>query len=169
MAFQHLWPDHRVADRELVLQREEDNALGRARPLPHQHDTRHRDGRTVAQGLELRRVRHLALSAQAAEELHGVRLQGEFQRLIIIHHMLGERHVRKHHISLLPLLARIGEGEERQRLGFRQRLHLPQRCAPVEAQRAEAVGRGEFLKTANRHAKGLEIGDGQRLLLRAVL
>ena len=72
-------------------------------------------------------------------------------------------------MRLLPLLARVGEGEERQGLGLGQRLHLPQCRAPVEAERAEAIGGGEFFERRHRHAEGMEIGDGEGLLLRAVL
>ena len=77
--------------------------------------------------------RHLSFK-KAAEELHGMRLQRELERLVVIHHMLGERHVGERHMRLVALLARVGEGEERQRLGLGQRLNLPQRGAPVEAQ-----------------------------------
>ena len=38
---EHLGPDHDVDDAGLVLEREEDHALGGARALPHQHEAGH--------------------------------------------------------------------------------------------------------------------------------
>ena len=93
---------------------------------------------------------HLAARQFVAQERDGVRLQRQLQRLVIIHHVFGERHVGKRHMRLVPLLARVGEGEERERLGLRQRLYLPQRGAPVEAERAKGVS---IRKTAQ-HGRG---------------
>ncbi|GBF26182.1 hypothetical protein MnTg02_01219 [bacterium MnTg02] len=68
------------------------------------------------------------------------------QGLIIVHHMLRQRHFRQRDLGLFTGFPRPCPGKERQRLGAREGAHLPKSLAAVEPDRAETVRRGKFFQ-----------------------
>ena len=89
---QHLRPDDDIGDAGLVLDGHEDDALGGARALAHQHHAARRHEPAVAHGTDLLAGRRAALAAERAQELHGMAFERQAQGLIVVHHMLRHRH-----------------------------------------------------------------------------
>ena len=96
-AFERLGPDDEIGDAGFVLDGHEDDALGGARPLAHQHDAGDRDAAAVLDSLQLGAGAH-PLGAQAfPQEAHRMGFEGQPGRLVIGDDMLGEGHERKLH------------------------------------------------------------------------
>lgn len=74
-----------------------------------------------------------------------MRLERPLQRLIVVHHMHRQRHLRQRHLV-----------KWRQWFGLGQRLRLPQRLPPVEANGTEAIGSGKLFESGNGNAEAVE-------------
>ena len=109
-------PDDDVGDVGLVLERHEDDALRRSRPLPHQHEAGDGDPHILPQIVAAqRRVAHGAERGEAlAEEAHRMLLQRQAGGHIILHDMLGERHGGKRDRRLREQFVAHMRGKERQ-------------------------------------------------------
>ena len=95
--FKGLWPDDDVGDVGLVLDRHEDNAFCRSRPLPDQHEAGDGDHRVLADLIAAKLG--IALGAERgeafAEKTHRMLFQRQPGRHVIFHDVLAERHCRK--------------------------------------------------------------------------
>ena len=58
--------------------------------------------------------------------------EGESERAVVVHHMLGERHHGERHLLLGAGFGGVGVVEERQRNFLGQAAHLPESLAAVE-------------------------------------
>ena len=112
---EHIGPDDEIGDPRLVLQRDEADALGAARSLPDQHQPSHRQPLPIADGAQPVGGDELQPRIMFAQEPHRVRLQRQARGLVIVHHMLGQRHGRKLSRHLLrPFVASVRMREQGQ-------------------------------------------------------
>jgi hypothetical protein len=106
-------PDDDIGERGLVLDREKNDAVGRAWPLAHGDEAGHGNpfaGRAAAQ----RVVGNDAAAGEiVAQEACRMRAQRQFQESVVVDDLLAERHRRQNYIGL-PENVRIGLG----RAGF---------------------------------------------------
>ena len=145
-----------VGDAGLVLDGLEHHALGRARPLPDQHQARDLDDPAAGDVLQPGIEPAAGAGEPGAQERHRMGLQGKRQRLVVIDHLLAKRHRRQVDIGFVLQIVAIGERKQRQPLGARQwieRLDRPQRIAAFKPEGAEAIGLGQLLNGAAREAR----------------
>ena len=146
---EHLRPDDDVGDARLVLDGQEDRALGRAGPLAHQHQPG--DGDPLARGMRRQRLGSQHAAELRADEGDGVGLEAERQVPVVLDDVLAERHRRQPCLRLA-----LGEGERAQQrqivlvAGAVEAAHDPQGLAPVEAERAERIRLGQLLQHGRR-------------------
>ena len=95
--FKSFRPDDDVGDVSLVLQRHEDHAFRRTRPLPHQDETGDGDHRILPQAVaaQLRVAHDAARREPVAEETHRMLFQRQPGGHVIFHDVLAERHGRE--------------------------------------------------------------------------
>jgi hypothetical protein len=124
-AFERLRPDDDIGDSRLVLERHENDALGGAWPLTHQHQARDRDSLAVPDRGKRVGAQDAARRKAGAHERGWMRLQGQRQAPIVLHHMRAERH----------------RGQSRVRLGFARRGAYEQRQIVLVADPVEAAHR----------------------------
>jgi len=74
--------DH-VDEPGLVLEVEEDEALGGAGPLAHHHRSRHLHPRAVTEGGQIRRPRHAHSQEPPPPERHRMRAEGEAGAVVV--------------------------------------------------------------------------------------
>ena len=139
-ALHHLRPHHDIGDAGFVLERHEDDALGAAGTLPHQHHAGTTDPAPVLVVTDVLAGHDAFARKHRPQELHRVALQRQPDGLIIGDHLLRQRHQRQRPGILVRLLARRGNLEQRQRHVIRQAAHRPQRGAAVKPDGAERVG-----------------------------
>src|SRR6266567_1371139 len=93
-------PDDDIGERGLVLDREKNDAVGRARPLAHGDEAGHANplaGRGLAQRLV---AQDAAAGKILAQEARRMRAQRQFQISIIVDDLLAERHRRETYVRL---------------------------------------------------------------------
>ena len=139
ISFEHRRPHDGIGNGGLVFQRHEDDALGGARPLPHQHQAGDGDASARSHAGELLVAHDAAPVELAAQERHRMRLQRQMQMPIVLDHLLAEPHRRQRGIGLD--LRHLDAREQRQ-------IVLVARCAAARAPptapragRARASGR----------------------------
>ena len=99
------------------------------------------------------------------EKTHRMGFQRQPQRLIVRDHMLRERHRRQLNLRSRPARMRPGPGKQRQRSARFQRPRLPQRLAPVEAERTQTVGGGNsFDRAAPDAGRPLQVHNIKRFI-----
>ena len=137
-----------LAIARLVLERHEDDALGGARPLAHQHQAGDRDALAGLDRPQRVGAQDAARRQARAHERGRMRLQGQRQAPVILHHMGAERHRRQSRVRLG--FARRAAAANSGRSSWSPTRSRPRTahkaCAPVEAERAEGVGVGEFFQ-----------------------
>ena len=109
---EHVGPDDEVGDPGLVLERDEDDALGASRPLADQHQAGNRQALAIADRFQPVGGDEFRLRIMLAQEGHRMRLQRQPDGLVIVHDMLGERHrrqLRRLNFQSFVLRFRIGE------------------------------------------------------------
>ena len=118
VGFEYLGPDDGVADGELVLKGDENDAFGGARTLAHQDDAGDSDLVAILAVFELVVVGDTFLAAQMAQELHRVAFEGEFEGLVVVDDMFGHGHAWQADRFIMAGAAHAGSMEQRQRTGF---------------------------------------------------
>ncbi|HMR31505.1 MAG TPA: UvrD-helicase domain-containing protein [Geminicoccaceae bacterium] len=149
-------PDDEVGHPGLVLEGDEQHALGRARHLPHQHQAGDAGGAAVGHEVGLGAA-PVALGSQlGTQEGHRVLPQRQPEMAIVLDDLAALGHRRQDRGRLVcprqqGALALICGQEQRQRR-VTQRLHRPQGLAAAQAQGMEGVGLGQAGEARCRHA-----------------
>ncbi len=154
-------PDDDVGGAGLVLQGDEDDALGGARPLAHQHQAGDRDAPPVLRLQEL--LRRQVAAHLRAQQRHRMRPQREPQRPVVGDHRLAIAHRRQDDRRFFAAFRLPRRIEQRQRRRAADGLDRPQRRAPAQPHRAEGVGLGQPGQRRRRHAGAAP--DRQRLCI----
>ena len=92
-AFERGGPDDQVGDAGLVLERDEDDAVGAARPLPDQHEPGDRETPADRQGRQFGGGDEAVPRQFGAQKGERVALYRQAQRRVILDDMLAERHL----------------------------------------------------------------------------
>ena len=103
MLLEQVGPDHEVGDVGLVLQRDEHDALGRARLLADQHQAGKIDPATVLHRAKIRAQHYLAQAQLVAEERQRMRAQRQADRAVILHYLGALAHRRERYGRLIRL------------------------------------------------------------------
>ena len=157
LPFEQGRPDDQVRDLGLVFKRDEQHAVGRARPLPHEHEPGDRHAAAVPDLPRLDGRHEAARCKVSPQKRDGMRAQRQPAAAIVLDDFPAGRHRRERDagfINFRPQHPRrcIRRGEQRQRLAGK-RPHLPKRLPPAEPERAESIGLGQALQSRNRHAR----------------
>ena len=151
-------PEHAIGDAGLILQRDEER-VALAGPLAHQHQAGHLREPAIGARRRLgRRADALALE-MGTQQRHRVRLQRQPHGLVVGCDMLAQTHGRQAGIRLLAQFAGCRDGEKGQRIILRQAVHLPERSAAVEPDRAEGIAIGQ-----RAHRAAMEPGTAGEVL-----
>ena len=114
VALQDLRPDDRIGDAGLILQGHEHHPLGAAWSLAHQHHTGQTRRRAISKAFQLGAAQRASAKTGGAQERHWMRLERQFERLIVVHHMLRQRHFRQPDGGLRPGIGKAGGLKQRQ-------------------------------------------------------
>ena len=136
-------PHHDVGSARFIFDREEDHALGRCRPLPHEHDSSHTDA------VSLRACRGCSdrehTGSRELFPLEGQRMRGERESAgaIVGDHLLLPGHRGQPQIVVEVIVGKTLQ--QRSMLWAFEAAHrLPDRAAPGEAERGQRSGAGQM-------------------------
>ncbi len=133
----------------------EDDALGRARPLADQDEPGDIHPPPRLHLIQRRRLDDAEIAQVPAQKGDRVRLQRKGQEAIVVHHLLALRHVGQR-AGLRGAGPALGECKERQVLHrLVQPLHRPERGAALETHVLKGVGIGQPLQGAAGQAAAL--------------